>query len=553
MVRMKVYLVFLALIVAAGVVVAGSFGDLRDEAVAERRAGVEHAKPAAAAAMSLARTWLHDATTDFSRSVIPAYLKTLEEFRGKLTELERELYADESVSDHQDPEQQKAREDIVRGRTELLDSFAEALIKNIDRSPGKSYWKGRDQEKFKAKAKEDLADCASYAVNNCMFKFTYESLNEYIDESQGGDNQSVKQIDLFLIVDAKGTGLADSANEKWSDAEDFAKQVPLLQKALVEWSSPMDVYYQKRTQKAYLAKAQTLRHGRTRVGAVLVGIELDESFARGVEGVARLDVLVVSGDRVVAATVEAPDLVQGVKQAVAGGRTDAVLQGGAFAFMVMPLVEGSSGPASHLVLANKLTVAAESFGSSRATVLLVLLALFLVGLLLFEWHEKILLSGFEGIDQGVHEIIAGNSDYEFLFVQGRKDVANSMAQSLNLMLALLLGRPLPQDEEEMMMNWADMGLDEEAAQQAVRRADTDARMLAAEAADAYYKRIYQEYMDAKRSVGTPEDDLTYVKFVEKVARIERRLKEQHGASVVRFAVTVEGGKVTLSPIFVDQQ
>ena len=228
MVRMKVYLVFLALIVAAGVVVAGSFGDLRDEAVAERRAGVEHAKPAAAAAMSL--TWLHDATTDFSRSVIPAYLKTLEEFRGKLTELERELYADESVSDHQDPEQQKAREDIVRGRTELLDSFAEALIKNIDRSPGKSYWKGRDQEKFKAKAKEDLADCASYAVNNCMFKFTYESLNEYIDESQGGDNQSVKQIDLFLIVDAKGTGLADSANEKWSDAEDFAKQVPLLQK-----------------------------------------------------------------------------------------------------------------------------------------------------------------------------------------------------------------------------------------------------------------------------------------------------------------------------------
>ena len=350
-----------------------------------------------------------------------------------------------------------------------------------------------------------------------------------------------------------GTGLADSTNEKWSDAEGFAKEVPLLRKALVEWTSPMDVLYRKRSQKAYLAKAQTLRHGRTRVGAVLVGIELDEPFAKGVEGVARLDTLVVSGDRVVAATVEDKDLVQGVKQAVAGGRTNTVLTQGDFAFMVLPLVEGSSGPASHLVLASKVTGAGDSFGASRATSLLVLLGIFLVGLLLFEWHEKMLLSGFEGIDQGVHEIIAGNSDYEFEFVQGRKDVANSMAQSLNLMLALLLGRPLPQTEEEMMTKWADMGLDEEAAQQAVRRADTDARMLAAEAADAYYKRIYQEYMDAKRSVGTPEDDLTYVKFVEKVARIERKLKDQHGAQVVRFAVTVEDGKVTLSPIFVDQQ
>ena len=65
---------------------------------------------------------------------------------------------------------------------------------------------------------------------------------------------------------------------------------------------------------------------------------------------------------------------------------------------------------------------------------------------------------FEKIDSGVHEVIGGNFDYQFPFDYS-EELPSSMAQSLNLMVAVLLGKPLPEDEDMPVGDWDSATLD----------------------------------------------------------------------------------------------
>ena len=126
-----------------------------------------------------------------------------------------------------------------------------------------------------------------------------------------------------------------------------------------------------------------------------------------------------------------------------------------------------------------------------------------------------------------------------------------MAQSLNLMNAVLLGKPLPEDEE------AGGSWDVSSGRSMERRSSGGPALVVAnqpdddpmnpellrEPAETYYRRLYAEY----RQSGA--EGLTYVRFVEQMARHERALKETLGCKHLRFKVkTGEDGAAILVPV-----
>ena len=68
--------------------------------------------------------------------------------------------------------------------------------------------------------------------------------------------------------------------------------------------------------------------------------------------------------------------------------------------------------------------------------------------------------------------------------------------------------------------------------------------LAQEPADAYYARLYQEYIAAKRSLGEQVDHITDAAFRSRIQGMEQDAASKHGRPV-RYQVQVNGREVVL--------
>jgi len=153
------------------------------------------------------------------------------------------------------------------------------------------------------------------------------------------------------------------------------------------------------------------------------------------------------------------------------------------------------------------------------------------------------------IELGVAEVINGNIDYTFKPVgQDFEGLSNS----LNVMLARLLGREEPSDdavEEE----------DEEGKQkwkaEAMVVADTDGSApagtvaaLAEEHEAAYYPRLYGEYLSTLQKLGQPAEGVSVLAFMAKLSLTEAGLREKWECKVVRFLLTEQGTQISFRPV-----
>ena len=215
-----------------------------------------------------------------------------------------------------------------------------------------------------------------------------------------------------------------------------------------------------------------------------------------------------------------------------------------------------------VVIAASKAVRLSPFNKLQSLVPIFGLCIFVVGVILFFLLIRSYQTPYETIDAGIHEVNSGNFDYEFPY-DYKDELASSMAQSLNLMVAVLLGKPLPEDESEAgSIDWrgsaqgaprsankpdAASGLRVENEIGADGRLDKNDPVLT-EAAESYYRRLYDEYRKASQSAGDSGESVTYVRFVEKIARMERELKTRLGLEVIRFVVKTDGDQVTLTPV-----
>jgi hypothetical protein len=145
----------------------------------------------------------------------------------------------------------------------------------------------------------------------------------------------------------------------------------------------------------------------------------------------------------------------------------------------------------------------------------------------------------------VIDIINGNLDRTFRPVGLELD---GLANGLNVMLARLLGRPEPGEEEfDEDGNQIIQGRVEFDEGDGAPAPDPDLAALAQESEPDYYKRVYTEYVAARKASGHP-DEVSFENFIAKLKVNEGKLKAQYQCRAVRFRVVMKDGKVTLKPV-----
>jgi len=154
------------------------------------------------------------------------------------------------------------------------------------------------------------------------------------------------------------------------------------------------------------------------------------------------------------------------------------------------------------------------------------------------------------IELGVAEIINGNIDYQFRPVGPDFE---GLSNGLNVMLARLLGREEPnedepEEEQDETARWrSDQMLVEEVAGPSATPSP-EANALGQESEPIYYARIFNEYVAALRSQGKPTKGITVQAFTAKLRLIEGGLKQKWKCRMVRFKINAQGAEVTLRPI-----
>src|SRR5262249_13398818 len=163
-----------------------------------------------------------------------------------------------------------------------------------------------------------------------------------------------------------------------------------------------------------------------------------------------------------------------------------------------------------------------------------------------------ILNQVDQIELGVADIINGNLDRTFRPVG---DELEGLANGLNVMLARLLGRPEPGEEEfdedgnPIVPGRVEFEEADENAPAPVRPAGPDPELaaLAQEPEPDYYKRVFTEYVEGHKQIGNP-DEVSFENFIAKLRVNEGKLKAQYNCKAVRFRVIVKDGKVTLKPV-----
>jgi hypothetical protein len=152
------------------------------------------------------------------------------------------------------------------------------------------------------------------------------------------------------------------------------------------------------------------------------------------------------------------------------------------------------------------------------------------------------------IETGVAEVINGNHDYQF---ESPSQDFEGLANGLNVMIARLLGRPDPTDDdtgENGGQRWqGDLAVDEQASTTGPQVSPENAA-LATEAEDAYLQRTFNEYVAARKATGEGAEGLDFAGFVAKLRQNEAALKKKYNCRAVRFKVVSKDGQTTLKPV-----
>jgi hypothetical protein len=155
------------------------------------------------------------------------------------------------------------------------------------------------------------------------------------------------------------------------------------------------------------------------------------------------------------------------------------------------------------------------------------------------------------IELGVAEIINGNIDYQFKPIGPDFE---GLSNGLNVMLARLLGREEPnedepEEEQDETSRWrSDQMLVEEGSAPG-GGPSPEANALGQESEPVYFTRIFNEYVAALKAQGKPTKGITIQAFTAKLRLIEGGLKQKwKGCRMVRFKVNAQGAEVTLKPI-----
>jgi hypothetical protein len=231
------------------------------------------------------------------------------------------------------------------------------------------------------------------------------------------------------------------------------------------------------------------------------------------------------------------------------------LRGEEFVGAAGPLPGNMTKSASGYVVLSSITAQRTPYESLRWYVLVLGLVALLAAVAAAVMTSMRFLMPLDAVEKGVAEVINGNRDYTF--EAGSPDF-EGLANGLNVMMARLLGRPDPSDDDvppESNGNghgngggrWqGELSVEEMTGSQPAL--DEAKIKLANEAEDAYLRRVFDEYVASRKRTGEGVEGLSLEGFTAKLKQNEASLCKKYNARIVRFQVVVKNGQTTLKPV-----
>jgi hypothetical protein len=367
---------------------------------------------------------------------------------------------------------------------------------------------------------------------------------------------------LVAVVDASGVVLGrDSTN--LMRGEDVGAGHPSIKASIAQGVTASDVWADAKTADLMVVSSAPVRDDDRRVlGLLIIGTPLNDerlqktseltsgrALILGIPSGQNLDIKAKSGGElgpVVAAVGQSP--LKEAALATVGSGHGALLPGGPpeYIFTAAPLSGYGDGRRAVLISA-----APSSLIESLNGLLWPLFAVTALGILL------VCVGGFlignymsrpvEQLEEGLLAILNGRTDLRFEIEHAE---LGGLVFRLNSLLNQLMGVQEDTTDDEgrpsrpaAASDFSDaLAVDERSVQ--APTADAFAAALRAEPADSYYRRLFNEYINAKRSIGDPVEHITEASFVGRIQTSETEMREKHGKTV-RYRVEVRGKEVVL--------
>ncbi len=229
------------------------------------------------------------------------------------------------------------------------------------------------------------------------------------------------------------------------------------------------------------------------------------------------------------------------------------LRGEDYVAAVGPLPGNMTRSASGFVVLSSVTAARAPLETVRWWILMLGVVALLAAVGAAVMTSIRFLVPLDGIERGVAEVINGNRDYQF---EPSSPDFEGLANGLNVMMARLLGRPDPSedglgdsgDSPTTSGRWqGELAVDENVTgPQATVTPDSMA--LANEPEGEYLKRVFEEYVAARKQTGEGTEGLNEGGFTAKLKQNEQALLKKYNCRMVRFKVVVKNNQVTLKPV-----
>jgi hypothetical protein len=379
--------------------------------------------------------------------------------------------------------------------------------------------------------------------------------------------------DIVVFADDSGKVLARNADRNRMYGMKLDAALPAVRAALQDGEARHDVWLKDDEGKLLELGVAAIRTAEGQiVGVLVVGYDLSNGLAVS-EGkrLGGRDVAFIVGDKVYSSS--APEQVAKDLRAYlfgpAKGATDAAKAGQVsspwigkfgkdeFAGVLAPLPGSHSAKVAYVVLNNR-SQAASIVNDATKIILALTLVFSLVVIGYGFMLGNSIVRPIEEIEEGVLAVINGNTD---LRLETNNPELGGLAYRINQLLNVLTGVSESPDEDEQgrvasvrQQDWKDSAFsDGQPAGAGGSSEPVDdpslAAKLAAEPEEAYYRRVFAEYVAAKQSVGEniniPED-----RFTQRLKGNEQALAKKHGVKTVRFVVQKSGSQVNLQPVLI---
>ncbi len=378
---------------------------------------------------------------------------------------------------------------------------------------------------------------------------------------------------LVVLVDAKGTSLGRDGSQLLR-GDDLGGIYPALRAGLEKGRAGSDVWVTlARNEQMLVSWAPIRGEAGQVVGGLVLGTALSDSrltdVASQTSGASLwFEVKDKDGYRIVAQSKGgAPDLASAIDgKLVEAGATLALSSGKAVDVAALPPDLGVKvGPLGGYGDGRRavLVAVARANAPAATTLLFPFLGAIAIGIVLVAVAGQVLGQSIsrpvEEIEEGLLAIMNGRTDLRFQIEHAE---LGGLVSRLNSLLNQLLGvqedeetdaeghlvhaRGLRSGEPSFAPEPPVHGARAKDFQEALAVEETLAvkQALGAEDDDAYYQRVFDDYIRAKKSVGDPIDHITRDAFVARIVASEKQMAQKHGKPV-RYKVEVRGKEVVL--------